>query len=222
MKARAANLFHELGGSERSLTLANPRSCADDPAASNMMKTRRGCAMPRRIACFLLSVLFAAGIAPKLFAQDQDDPLTEDEVQQIRDNKTNPNERVKLYMKFVDQRLDSIRQLAGPKSANERLQVRDKLEEFTRLCDELQDNLDTYDAAHADIRKSLKDLVADSARWPEALKAAGADPSYDFSIKTAIEAAQSAADQAHQLSIKQDVYFDIHKKERGGTGTGPS
>src|ERR1700728_433431 len=89
MKARAANLFHELGGSERSLTLANPRSCADDPAASNMMKTRRGCAMPRRIACSLLSVLFAAGIAPKLFAQDQDDPLTEDEVQQIRDNKTN-------------------------------------------------------------------------------------------------------------------------------------
>jgi hypothetical protein len=178
--------------------------------------------MPRRIACFLLSLLFAAALAPRLLAQSGNDPLTEDEVQQIRDNKTNPNERIKLYIKFVDQRLDSIRQLAGPKSPDERGQVRDKLEEFTRLCDELQDNLDTFDSAHADIRKSLKELVSDSARWPDALKAAGADPSYDFSLKTALEAAQSAADEGRQLSIKQDVYFDVHKKERGGTGTGPS
>jgi septation ring formation regulator EzrA len=166
--------------------------------------------------------LVAAGFAPRLLAQDQNDPLSEDEIQQIRDNKTNPNERIKLYQKFIDQRLDAIRQLSGPKSDNERAQVRDKLEEFTRLCDELQDNLDTYDEAHADIRKSLKELVADTARWPDALKAAGADPSYDFAHKTALEAAKSAADEVHQLSLEQDVYFDAHKKERHGNGTGPS
>jgi len=177
--------------------------------------------MQRRIACFLL-LLVAAGFAPRLLAQDQNDPLSEDEIQQIRDNKTNPNERIKLYQKFIDQRLDAIRQLSGPKSDNERAQVRDKLEEFTRLCDELQDNLDTYDEAHADIRKSLKDLVTDTARWPDALKAAGADPSYDFADKTALEAAKSAADEVHQLSLEQDVYFDAHKKERHGNGTGPS
>jgi chromosome segregation ATPase len=177
--------------------------------------------MQRRIACFLL-LLVAAGFAPRLLAQDQNDPLSEDEIQQIRDNKTNPNERIKLYQKFIDQRLDAIRQLTGPKSDNERAQVRDKLEEFTRLCDELQDNLDTYDEAHADIRKSLKELVADTARWPDALKAAGADPSYDFAHKTALEAAKSAADEVHQLSLEQDVYFDAHKKERHGNGTGPS
>ncbi|MFZ0273002.1 MAG: hypothetical protein WB524_23035 [Acidobacteriaceae bacterium] len=177
--------------------------------------------MQRRIACFLL-LLVAAGFAPRLLAQDQNDPLSEDEIQQIRDNKTNPNERIKLYQKFIDQRLDAIRQLSGPKSDNERAQVRDKLEEFTRLCDELQDNLDTYDEAHADIRKSLKELVADTARWPDALKAAGADPSYDFAHKTALEAAKSAADEVHQLSLEQDVYFDAHKKERHGNGTGPS
>jgi predicted nuclease with TOPRIM domain len=177
--------------------------------------------MQRRIACFLL-LLVAAGFTPRLLAQDQNDPLSEEEIQQIRDNKTNPNERIKLYQKFIDQRLDAIRQLAGPKSDNERAQVRDKLEEFTRLCDELQDNLDTYDEAHADIRKSLKDLATDTARWPEGLKAASADPSYDFALKTALEAAKSAADEVHQLSLEQDVYFDAHKKERHGNGTGPS
>jgi hypothetical protein len=178
--------------------------------------------MSRRIACLLLAVL-AAGFAFQLRAQDQNDPLSEDEIQQIRDNKTNPNERVKLYIKFIDQRLDAIKDLSGKgKSEAERAEVRAKLEEFTRLCDELQDNLDTYDSAHADIRKALKDLVADTAKWPQALNAAGSDPSYDFSHKTALEAAQSATDEARQMSISQDVYFQTHKDERHKNGTGPS
>jgi hypothetical protein len=126
-------------------------------------------------------------------------------------------------MKFIDDRLDAIKQLSGKgKSEREKAEVRAKLEEFTRLCDELQDNLDTYDAAHADIRKSLKDLVADTAKWPAALNAAGTDPSYDFSRKTALEAAQSATDEARQMAITQDGYFQMHKDERHKNGTGPS
>jgi hypothetical protein len=179
--------------------------------------------LSRRIVFCLLLFLAAGLFAARLCAQDRDDPLTEDEIQQIRDNKTNPNERVKLYMKFIDQRLDAIKQLAGPgKSRSEKDQIHDKLEEFTRLCDELQDNLDTYNDAHADVRKSLKDLVADTAKWPQELNIVGSDPSYDFSHKTAIEAARSAADEAHQMSLEQDVYFDAHKKDRGKNGTGPS
>lgn len=178
--------------------------------------------MPRRIVCFL-ALLVLAGFGPRLHAQNQNDPLTEDEIQQIRDNAINPNERIKLYVKFIGQRLDGIRQLvADPKSQNRNAQIRDKLEEFTRLCDELQDNLDTYDSAHADIRKSLKDLVAATAKWPDALNAAPADPSYDFSHKTALEAAQSATDQAKQLSDEQEKYFQEHKDERHKNGNGPN
>jgi len=178
--------------------------------------------MQRRIVCCLLFFL-AAGFAARLHAQDQNDPLTDDEIQQIRDNKTNPNERIRLYMKFIDDRLDALRDLEGKgKSVHEKTQIHDKLEEFTRLCDELQDNLDTYDEAHADIRKSLKDLAVDTAKWPQELKAVGMDPSYEFSQKTALEAAQSAGDQVHQLSLEQDVYFDAHKQERGRNGNGPT
>ncbi|HUB19735.1 MAG TPA: hypothetical protein VL990_13930 [Acidobacteriaceae bacterium] len=179
--------------------------------------------MPRRFSCFLLFLLFAAGIALTLHAQDQNDPLTDDEIQQIRDNKTNPNERIKLYIRFIDERLDAVQQLAGSgKSPNEKAEIHDKLDEFTHLCDELQDNLDTYDEAHADIRKSLKDLVNDAAHWPDRINTVGSDPAYDFSYKTAMEAAKSAADEAHQLTIEQQVYFDVHKKQRGGNGNGPS
>jgi hypothetical protein len=178
--------------------------------------------MPRRFACLVFPLLIAAGFSFTARAQNTSDPLTEDEVQQIRDNKTNPNERIKLYIKFIDQRLDALKDLAGKgKSPHEKTDIHDKLEEFTRLCDELQDNLDTYNEAHADVRKSLKDLVTDTGRWPQQLQAVGSDPLFDFSQKTALEAAKSAAEQAHQLSLEQDVYFDAHKKERGKTGTGP-
>lgn len=178
--------------------------------------------MVRRIACILLFLL-AAGSAVRLGAQDNQDPLSDDEVQAIRDNAVHPNERIKLYTKFIEDRLTAIRQLAGdPDVANRKAQIRDKLEEFTHLCDELQDNLDTYDSAHADIRKSLKDLVASTAKWPADLKAAGTDPSYDFSLKTAQEAAQSAAGEAKQLSTEQDAFFRTNKDERHKNGNGPS
>lgn len=176
--------------------------------------------MHRRIAWSLMVLVFA-GILPHLHAQDQNDPLTDEEVQQIRDNKTNPNERVKLYIKFLDERLDALKQLAGSQGNDWSAQVRDKLEEFTRLSDELQDNLDTYDSAHADIRKSLKDLVADTAKWPAVLNALPSNRNYEFSQKTALEAAQSATDEAKQLSIEQDAFFDAHKNMRGKNGTGP-
>lgn len=177
--------------------------------------------MSRRIACFLL-LLLTAGCFARLGAQDQNDPLTEDEVQQVRDNAIHPDERIKLYIKFLGQRLDEIKHLsADPKADDNRAQIRDKFEEFTHLCYELQDNLDTYDAQHADIRKSLKDLVAATAKWPDALKVAPDDPNYDFSRTTALEAAKSATDQAKQLSIQQDVYFQTHKDERHKNGNGP-
>lgn len=178
--------------------------------------------MGRRISWFLMVLVFA-GMLPRLHAQqDQNDPLTDNEVQQIRDNKTNPNERIKLYIKFLDERLDAMKQLAANQKGNDwSAQVRDKLEEFTRLSDELQDNLDMYDSAHADIRKSLKDLVADTAKWPAILNGLPSNRNYEFYQKTALEAAQSAADQAKQLSIEQDAFFDAHKNMRGKNGTGP-
>jgi hypothetical protein len=181
--------------------------------------------MSRRIAYYvalLLAVLVTLGCAARLHAQDRNDPLTEDEVNQIRDNKIHPDERIKLYTKFMGERLDAVRQLVANRQAPDRkAEIRAKLEEFTNLCDELQDNLETYDAAHADIRKSLKELVVASGKWPDTLHAVPADPMYEFSQKTALDAAQSAADEARQLTTAQDVYFDTHKKERHGNGTGP-
>ena len=180
--------------------------------------------MRRRISALIL-VLFAAGFVASLHAQnnpDQVDPLTPDEVQQIRDSDIHPDERIKLFLKFIEQRIDALKQLTADASAENRgAQISDKLQEFTSLSDELQDNLDTYDQAHADIRKSLKDVLSDSAKWPAVLKGLPQNRDYEFSVETALDSAQSAHDDASQMAKEQDVFFQIHKNERHRNGSGP-
>ena len=161
----------------------------------------------------------AAGVMP---GQQNRDPLNQSESDQIAELRDQPVPRIKLYQKFIEQRISAIKDLGtNPKAEDRKAQLRARFEEFTRLSDELQDNLDTFDAAHADIRKALKDLVPASAKWPEILKQAAPDPSYDFSRKTALEAAQSTSDQAKELMDSQTKYFAEHKDEAGKNGTGP-
>jgi hypothetical protein len=170
----------------------------------------------------VLALLLLAMVIP-LAAQKNRDPLNDNEVDQIRELRDQPVPRIKLYLKFIEDRIAAIKEIGpNPKAEDRKAALRAKLEEFTRLSDELQDNLDTFDEAHADIRKALKDLVQTSAKWPDILNQAAADPSYDFSRKTALEAAMSTSDQAKKLLESQQKYFAEHKDEAGKNGTGPS
>lgn len=179
----------------------------------------------RRSFLVICTVLLLAGGAFRCLAQVQNDPLNEDQVDKVRDAADRPNDRIKLYMKFIDQRMSAIKDLTSNSKEtnidNRPEQIRDKIEEFTRLVDELQDNLDNYNSEHADIRKSLKDLVAASAKWPDALNKAASDPGYDFARKTALNAAESVSDQSKKMQNEQEKYFAAHKDRRGKNGTGP-
>jgi hypothetical protein len=165
---------------------------------------------------FTLAALFAVFLtAWPLFAQSQRDPLNEDEVDQIREVADRPAERVKLYMKFIEQRIDAIRQMTSDANVqNKPAKLRSLMEEFTRLADELQDNLDNYEDTHGDVRKPLKELISASVKWGDVLKSPPPDRSYDFSRKTALEAANSATEQATKLLTDQTRYFAEHKKGR--------
>jgi hypothetical protein len=171
----------------------------------------------------ILALLLFPLCSHLLHAQKEKDPLNEDEVDQIREVRDQPVQRIKLYQKFIEQRIATIKQLGpNPKAEDRKAELRAKLEEFTRLSDELQDNLDTFDEAHADIRKALKDLVPASAKWPEIITQAGTDPNYDFPRKTALDAAQSTSEQAKKLLDSQQKYFAEHKDEANKNGTGPT
>ncbi len=156
-------------------------------------------------------------------AQKQADPLSSAQADQVRELGDRPVERVKLYLKFVNQRAEAIRSLTADSNENNRpAELRARFEEFTRLSDELSDNMETYDADHADLRKALRDVVSSSAKWPSVLQAPAQNSTYSFSRKTALDAANATIEEAQKLLAAEETYFAAHKDQAGKNGKAPT
>jgi hypothetical protein len=160
-------------------------------------------------------MLLFASLPRRCQAQDKDDPLTEAQVDKLREVADQPPERIKLYMEFIGDRADAIAEMVGDtRIQNKPPKIRKLLQEYTRLVDELQDNLDNYDETHADIRKVLKDLVPASKKWLDTVNSPPPDPVYDFPRKTAADASESLVDQVTTLQTDLDKYFAEQKKQK--------
>jgi hypothetical protein len=141
--------------------------------------------------------------------------LTEAEIEQVREAAVLPNERVKLYTKFLEDRADKIKSLTGrPRSAQRVLKLDDTLQDFTALMDETGSNLDQYSDRHSDIRKALKTLTEATPRWLNILRVLPGENGFDLARKEAIESGEELADQATRLLHEQDDYFATHKDEK--------
>ena len=151
--------------------------------------------------CMLLA------IAPA-FAQSRKDPLTPKQIEDVREAGDQPLERVKLFVGYVDERAKSIHALNADAAAqNKSLRLHNLLDEFTRLSDELQDNMDNFDQQHADLRKVLKEIVTKTDEWAKVLNEPPPSGQYDFVRKTAIDSNQSAHESAVQmLADEGEIY----------------
>jgi hypothetical protein len=188
------------------------------------MRSVRPILSSNKLFCKVLLAFSAAMILTTCrgICQSKQDPLSEAEVDQVREVADQPIERVKLYMTFIAKRTDAIQEMVGDtKIQNKPAKFHTLMEEYTRLVDELQDNLDSYDETHSDIRKALKDLVPASEKWLAIINAPPPDPTYDFTRKTAQEAGQSLVDQAKQLQADQLKWFAAHKHDKDNTDYGP-
>jgi len=158
------------------------------------------------VVCTALTVPLA------LHAQSKQDPLNDAQTEQVRDTGDKPVERVKLYMKYIEERTAEIHKLAtDPRALSPNARLHNLMEEFTRLDDELQDNLETYSEEHADLRKPLKELVEHSARWKTSLEEPKTSADYDFARKTALDTAASTTEMAQKMLDEQEKYFAAHK-----------
>jgi hypothetical protein len=166
-----------------------------------------------RILCISLACLLTA----PLFAQkEQRDPLTEAEVEKIREAGIDPDVRVSLYVKFLNEHIDTVKSLTNRAHTTARAHRLDnELQDLAALMDELGENLDTYSDRHADIRHALKPLAEDSQRWLKELRALAGESGFDLARKEAIEAGEDLADQSSRLLTEQTEYFNLHKDERG-------
>ncbi|MGA9583889.1 MAG: hypothetical protein WBQ95_01110 [Terracidiphilus sp.] len=171
---------------------------------------------------FLFSIAFttllgiAGFIVPVAFAQkDHHDPLTEAQVEKIREAGIYPNDRIKLYIEYLSDHVNTVKSLTNRGKSDARaMHLDSELQDVATLMDELGSNLDQYSDRHADIRAALRALAEDSQHWLITLKALAGEEPFDLSSKEAIEAGEDLADQSQRLLREQTEYFDLHKDER--------
>ena len=161
----------------------------------------------------ITGALILLAIAPA-FAQSKKDPLTDQQIEDVREAGDQPLQRIKLFVGYVDDRAKGIHTLnLDPIAQNKNVRLHNLMEEFTRLSDELQDNMDNFDQQHADLRTVLKEIVDKTGEWGTILNEPKPSPQYDFSRKTAIDANQSAHETAVQMLADETKYFIEEKKK---------
>jgi len=168
----------------------------------------------RNLLSISLALLFLLPAIHLLAQKDRPEPLTETQIEEIREAGIAPNERVKLYLKYTDEHADALKSLAArSKSAARSKRLDEEIKDLTALMDEFGSNLDVYSERHADIRKSIKTLPEAADRWLAVLRAIPSEPSFEVSLKEALESGQDFSDQAKQLVTDQTAYFLLHKDE---------
>lgn len=157
----------------------------------------------------LLLVFAALGAS----AQRRRDPLTDTEIQQIRDASWEPRERLTLYVQFARARLVKLEQMrSDPKTKDRAAQTHALLDDFQLLYDELNDNIDTYVDRKDDIRKPLKVIIEADAEFQAKLRALkdAADVSaaeanaYSFVLTNVLDTVDTSVDDHKKLLADQE------------------
>lgn len=170
----------------------------------------------------LIAVLIVTS-AP-LWSQIHDrDPLTDAEVDQLRETAIEPEKRLKLMVEFTKARMTSLEQVrTDPKAKDRGKRMHDLLEDISTLVDEIDDNVDDYNERSADLRKPLKQVVemdSDFQTKLHELKNTENDPKnideasdYKFALDDAIESIDQSATANRKLLDEQNVKFAKKKK----------
>ena len=181
-------------------------------------------AVPRSLC--IATVLLLAWCS--VLAQRHRDPLTQEEIDQVRDASWEPNQRLTLYVGFARARLVKLEQVrSDPKTKDRAQQTHDLLDDFQLLYDELNDNIETYVDRNDDIRKPLKGIIGADTEFQAKLRALkdAADVTrseysvYEFVLSTALDSVDSAAEDHRKLLDDQEEAAK-HKKLNRDSGAG--
>src|SRR5438270_7690126 len=175
--------------------------------------------MIRRVLWLVLLIICAISG----FAQSHHrDPLTEAEIDKIRDSAQLPEVRLKLYIEFARARLDNIQKVhSDPKATEREKQTRDALQDFLDGYDELNTNVDTFADRGSDLRKALKPVIEADTEFGSKLRAFKSETAgnreqaqqYEFLLGSALEATDAAAKDHRELLAEQEVTFKNKKKQ---------
>jgi hypothetical protein len=176
------------------------------------MKRRAG--IPVVLSLFLLAIL-------PVHSQRRHDPLTQLEINQLRDAMVEPDQRLKLYVTFTRDRMTKLEQMrSDPKTTDRARQTHDMLADFLAVYDELNDNVEMYVGRKDDIRKPLKLIIEADTEFQSKLRAlkdsantdAAESKQYEFLLSNAIETVDASADD-HRGTVAEVQEYVKHKKK---------
>lgn len=162
-------------------------------------------------------------LALPVCAQKKNDPLTPPEIDQLRDVMLEPDERLKLYVKFARDRMAKLEEMRGNPKATERgLQTHDMLQDFLTLYDELNDNIDMYVGRKNDIRKPMKVVIEADTEFQSKLRALknAASPNaaelkqFEFLLTDALDTVDASADDHRKTLEEVEEYVKQQKKRK--------
>jgi hypothetical protein len=168
-----------------------------------------------------LFLLLALPLVSSLSAQRRRDPLNPLEIDQLRDAMLDPDERLKLYVKFSRDRMTKLEQMrADPKATDRALQTHDLLQDFLTIYQELDDNIDMYVGRKNDIHRPLKVVIEADTEFQSKLRAlkdaASANPKeakqYEFLLSDALDTVDSSAEDHRETLAEVEAYMK-HKKK---------
>lgn len=175
------------------------------------------------LAAFVLVALCVGPLfVTPLRAQRRHDPLNPLEVDQLRDAMLEPDERLKLYVRFARDRMTKLEQMrADPKTTDRPGKTHDMLEDFLAVYDELNDNVDMYVGRKSDIRKPMKLVIEADIEFQAKLRAvkdsantdAAEAKQYEFLLTNALDTVDASADE-HRKTLAEVEDYMKHKKKK--------
>ena len=162
-------------------------------------------------------------------AQRHRDPLTQPEIDQVRDTSWEPQQRLVLYVKFARARLVKLEHMrADPKVKDRAQQTHDILDDFLLIYDELNDNIDTYIDRKDDIRKPLKVVIDADTEFQAKLRAlkdaADIPPEevkhYEFILSNAFDTVDTSAEDHRKVLADQEEAAKHKKLGSNAKGSG--
>ncbi len=181
----------------------------------------KGAKRPRTnpVSRLLLILFLSISLAPSLRAQDREDALSQKEIEQLRDTNRMPNERVLVFVKFLDERTETIRKLStGPRRPGREQDIHDAMEQFLSIMGSLEDNLNEYGPRHRDVRKALPKLLRAIDRWTSIIKSPADDEAYNVSRKLTLESIRDLREDTEHLIDDQKTWFAAHPPQKDSEG----
>lgn len=163
-----------------------------------------------------MMVALALFVLPTVaFAQKREADLSDAEIEQIRESAYIANDRVMVFIKLMNVRVEALANLYGkPRRPGREEDTHDLLEQIGAIADELDDNLDDYGTRPRDIRKALPKLAEATERWATVIRTPPDHTAYNVARKIALESIDDLRESATKLLEEQKAWFKEHPPQK--------